>query len=256
VRASKINYYWRLFATFLAFSIFGIGGLIISLTIFPLLYIVPIEKTKKIRFSRQVVKLSFRVFIWYLKIIGILTYEFINIERIRNRESLFIVANHPTLLDVVFLISISNLPNCVVKQSVWSNPFMSSVVRSLGFIKNSTDPEKLLFRCKKALEEQDGLLIFPEGTRTEPNGKMIFKRAFAHLALDCQKTITPVHISCEPIMLTKKHKWYNIPLDGPPHFCIEIKKDINVEPFIDLKNRKTWGVRNLTNYLEKQLKKQ
>ena len=256
MRASKINYYWRLFATFLAFSFFGIGGLIISLTICPLLYIVPIEKAKKVRFSRQVVRLSFRVFIWYLKTIGILTYEFRNIERVRKREALFIVANHPTLLDVVFLISIADLPNCVVKQAVWSNPFMFCIVRTLGFIKNSTDPEELLLRCKKVLEEQDGLLLFPEGTRTEPNGEIVLKRAVAHIALGCQKKITPVRIRCEPIMLSKKHRWYNIPLEGPPHFCIEIQEDINVGPFLDLENGRTWSARHLTKHIEEQLKKE
>ena len=43
----RLNYYWRLFATLWAFSLFGIGGLLLGITIFPVIYLLPIDKVKK-----------------------------------------------------------------------------------------------------------------------------------------------------------------------------------------------------------------
>jgi 1-acyl-sn-glycerol-3-phosphate acyltransferase len=34
-----------------------------------------------------------------------------------------IIANHPSLIDVVVLIGLVRDANCVVKQSLWHNPF-------------------------------------------------------------------------------------------------------------------------------------
>ena len=76
------------------------------------------------------------------------------------------------MLDVVFLVSLAELPNCVIKQGVWNNPFMHFVVKPAGFIENSANAEVLIDRCANALNAGEGLIIFPEGTRTNPNGEM------------------------------------------------------------------------------------
>lgn len=250
----NLNYYWRLFATFLSFSLFGLGGLVMSVTIFPLLYILPIPRAKQIRLSRVAVRSSFRFFIWFMRSAGVLTYELHNIEKIRNRDGLFIIANHPTLIDVVFLIAFANLPNCVVKQGVWNNPFMFFVVRAAGFIQNSLDPESLLIRCKSVLDRGDGLVLFPEGTRTDPDGAAIMKRGVAHIAIRSAKNLTPVYIACTPITLTKKHRWYNIPLESPPHFYIRVLEDIEIKPFLDLEQETSYSARALTDLLKETFK--
>jgi hypothetical protein len=41
-----------------------------------------------------------------------------------------IIANHPSLIDVVFLIGLVRQANCVVKQSLWENPFTRGPVRA------------------------------------------------------------------------------------------------------------------------------
>jgi 1-acyl-sn-glycerol-3-phosphate acyltransferase len=230
---SKLNYYRRLFCTFLSFGLFGLGGLTIGITLFPVFYALPVRREMKIALSRRVVRASFRLFIEFMKTTGVLTYEIHGAERLRGREGLFIVANHPTLIDVVFLISVANLPNCVVKKGVWNNPFMFFVVRSAGFIENNGDPETLITRCERTLAANNGLVLFPEGTRTTPNGKIAIKRGAAHVALRAGKNITPVHISCHPITLTKSHRWYNIPPKTPPHFCITVDEDIDIGAFSD-----------------------
>jgi len=253
VKLLNFNYYWRLLVTPISWIIYGLGGIITSLTIFPIIYIAPIKKSLKTKISRYVVKFLFRSFIWIIKNIGFLTYEIQNIEKLYNRDSLLIFANHPTLLDIVFLISMTNLPNCVVKKDVWCNPVMFCMMRSLGYIKNSGDPEDVLSQCVDSLKQGDSLILFPEGTRTEPNETLVLKRGLAHIALRAKKNLTPISISCKPITLTKQHKWYNIPLEETPHYCITIRDDIKLGEFSHLNKSRPITARLLTKHLQLSL---
>ncbi len=245
-----LNYYWRLFGTFLSFTLFGVGGIILSLTIYPIIHILPVKRDFKIHISRHIMKLSFRFFIGVMDYLGVLTYEFNGAEKISKRDGLFIIANHPTLIDVVFLISRANAPNCVVKSGVWQNLCMYFVVSSSGFIENNDDPEYMLQRCGDAILSGDGLILFPEGTRTDPDFGTKFQRAFAHIALRTGKSLTPIKITCDPITLTKKHRWYNIPYDRAPHFCLSVGKDININSIVDLQKDNGYNARQLTKKLQ------
>ena len=249
---SKCYYYWRLFATLVSFGFFSVGGLLMSLTLFPFLYILPIKKQKKVRLSRGAVKQSFRFFLWFMRITHAISYEIHDQKKLSDRDGLFIVANHPTLLDVVFLIAMARAPNCVVKKELWKNPFLFCVVRASGFIQNSGDPEEMIELCEDALAQGDGLILFPEGTRTDPDGSIMMKRGFAHIALRSKKNLTPVSIHCAPISLTKKHRYYNIPLDIPPHFCIKVGQDIDVASFEDTTKEYSKNVRLLTKHLKQE----
>ena len=250
----KINYYWRLFATFWAFSLFGLGGLLMGITVFPVIYLLPINKKNKTQLSRRVVRQSFSLFISFMNTVGIMNYKINGLERLKGRDDLFIIANHPTLLDVVFLISMAELPNCVIKQGVWNNPFMHCVVKAAGFIENSGDAEVLVDRCAGVLKSNDGLILFPEGTRTNPDGDMKMRRGCAHIALRAQKNLTPISITCDPITLTKKHRWYNIPKNHKFSYCINIGKDIEIEQFLDI-NDFGKSARVLTVHMKDQFKK-
>lgn len=251
---TKLNYCWRLFATLMSFTLFGVGGLILSITVFPLLYILPINKERKVSIARHIVRTSFRFFIGFMRFFGVLTYDINNAERLKSEKGLFIVANHPTLIDVVFLVSISKTPNCVVKQGVWKNPCMYCIVSSAGFIENNGDPELMVERCQKTLKAGDGLILFPEGTRTDPDSDIHMKRGVAHIALHAEKDLTPVTITCDPITLTKKHRWYHIPLEKPPHFCINVENDIPIERFLNNNKDHAHNTRALTKTLRQAFK--
>lgn len=248
-----LNYYWRLFGTFLSFSLFGFGGVVLSLTLFPIIYIMPMSRAYKVYVSRQIVRLSFLFFIGFMRFLGVLTYDFQGVEKISNRQGLFIIANHPTLIDVVFLISRANVPNCVVKSGVWKNLCMYFVVRSADFIVNDGNSERLLKDCEGTLKAGGGLILFPEGTRTDPDGTIVMQRAVAHVALKAEKALTPVIITCDPITLTKKHRWFNIPKNRAPHFCLRVDDDIEIKSILDLQKDSGYSARVLTQDIKEKL---
>ena len=207
---SKFDRIWRIFATGLSFSVFGLGGVVFSLTIFFFIHVLSPTKTVAHLRCQYIVHQSFRSFIWLMKNLGVRTFEISNREKLHKQHACLIVANHPSLIDIVFLISLLPHAQCVVKKAVWSNPFMAGVMWATGYIPNN-DPERFIEACVGSIERGQRLVIFPEGTRTVPGQPMKLKRGAATIiGRSCQPFI-PITITSDPPTLTKGEKWYQIP---------------------------------------------
>jgi 1-acyl-sn-glycerol-3-phosphate acyltransferase len=156
---------------------------------------------------------------------GTISYEVRQVEKL-NRGGLLIIANHPSLIDVVLLIALVRQPNCVVKASLRDNVFTRGPVLSAGFVVN-TDGPQLVNDCIASVRSGDHLVIFPEGTRSvEHNGQLNpLKRGAAHIALRGQLAITPVIITVSEPMLGKGQRWYHAP-KKKPHFVLSVEDDI------------------------------
>ena len=115
-----INRGWRLVFTGLSFIIFGVGGLILGGIIFSLVHVI-FPKPKAERLCRYGVHLAFKGFISFMYYTGVLSLELLNNTTL-SKPGQFIIANHPSLIDVIFIIA--EVPNgyCVVKSSAWKNP--------------------------------------------------------------------------------------------------------------------------------------
>lgn len=135
-------YYWRLFATAASFFVFGIGGLCLRLLVFPLLGCLPGSAEKHQRRARHTISKLFWFFIRLMQRAGVLTYSVEGAEKL-GRPGQMIIANHPSLIDVVFLIGLMRQTNCVVKQSLFENPFMRGPVRDAGYISNDGSSDML-----------------------------------------------------------------------------------------------------------------
>ena len=204
----RLNYYWRLVATGSCFAGFGIGAMALSILVFPVLRLTS-RKTRAMR-VRWVIHKSFVLFIWTMETFGIMRLEVIGAEKLRSCRNTLVLASHPTLIDVVALISLMEAANCVVKRDLWNNPFLGGVVRAADYISNA-DPENLINDCVDTLTTGNPLIIFPEGTRTKPGQQLHFQRGAAYIALKSGTPILPVIIHCTPSTLTKGQKWYQIP---------------------------------------------
>ena len=196
---------WKVIATGLSFALFGLGGLILSLTVFPLIYIMPIARARRQRFSRRVLSRLFRLYIKIMERFGLIKLTVRGAELLRA-EGQLVIANHPSLLDVVYLIALIDNTTCLVKNSMWINPFTAGTVLATGYIRN--DSTQLVSDCAQALAAGDSLIIFPEGTRSDPDKPFKFLRGAANIALLAQRDITPVTIHCHPPRLLKNQPWY------------------------------------------------
>ncbi|MGH6629101.1 MAG: lysophospholipid acyltransferase family protein, partial [Burkholderiales bacterium] len=155
------------------------------------------------------------------------------------------VANHPSLIDVVLIISLMPPVDCIVKQALWRNPFLRWPVRWAGYIPNTT-PEALVEDCARTLRAGNSLLVFPEGTRTAPGQPLRFKRGAAQVALAAACEIVPITISCTAPTLTKGQKWYQVPRQRG-HWVVSVDAPMRIDSF--LKDSPSVAARRLTRHL-------
>ncbi|MDR1889877.1 MAG: 1-acyl-sn-glycerol-3-phosphate acyltransferase [Zoogloeaceae bacterium] len=221
----------RILATGFCFVVFGLGGLVILCCVFPLLRLFYPDRQTSQRHARRIIHHSFRFFVWLMVVCGTISYEVRQVERL-GRSGLLIIANHPSLIDVVLLIALVKQPNCVVKASLRDNIFTRGPVLSAGFVVNM-DGSQLVEDCIASVRSGDHLVIFPEGTRSvEHNGKLNpLKRGAANIALRGQLAITPVIITVSEPMLGKGQRWYDAP-KKKPHFVLSVEDDISTATYI------------------------
>jgi 1-acyl-sn-glycerol-3-phosphate acyltransferase len=247
---ASLSYAWRVFATGLCFASFGIGGLLLRVLVFPLLNLwlwQENNRTRRIDAARNIIRITFRLFINLMQAVGVLRYRIIGSERLA-RQGLLILANHPTLIDTVFLMALVKHADCIVKSGLWNNPFTRGPVRAANYINNDQGVD-LVADCIASLAGGNNLIIFPEGTRTGLDGAIHLKRGAANIAVRGARNVTPVLIHCEPLTLSKGEKWWHIP-PRQAQFRIEVRDDIPIDRFIHEAGSETVAARRLTDYLQ------
>lgn len=222
------HWHWRLFMTAMSFFVFGVGALLVGAVLLPAVRLVPAARGVRRRRARAVMSAALRVFIGFMHRGGVLTYEFHGRELL-GRPGQLVIANHPTLIDVVFLLAFMPTASCVVKRGLWRNPLTRWAVTLSEFIPND-QTASMIAGSAAALRDQQALIIFPEGTRTRPDQPMVFHRGAANIALRAAAVLTPVYIRCRPTTLTKAEPWYRIPARRP-HFSLAVGPDLDLSSY-------------------------
>jgi 1-acyl-sn-glycerol-3-phosphate acyltransferase len=232
--SNKLLYAHRVFAKWFSFFIFGLGSLILGVIVFPVMYLIfhPRERLKKN--ARRFVSTSYRLFVSIMHFIGIVNLETDNRDNYRRLSSKIIVANHPSLLDVVMLISLIPNADCIVNTHLRHNFIVRAVVDQL-YIFNSLDLDVVLEACLESLKQGNCLIIFPEGTRTPRYGKAILKKGAARVALYSGCNIVPVHIGgTDKFGLGKKDPWVGFNPRERYVYDLSMGPEINPEKYREL----------------------
>jgi len=211
----QFNHMWRLFGTCLSFSVFGIVGILLGMLVLPLTFVFVRDRQKRRKISRSAIGMAFHWFARLMKALGVLDYRITGMEQLEAGGNRMIIANHPSLIDVVFLLSMFPMADCVVKKAVIHNPFMLGAVRPADYISND-DTGSFLEDSIQRLKAGSNLILFPEGTRTVPGQALVFKMGAASIAVRADAEILPVVINCTQTGYLSKHKpWYWIPEQKP-----------------------------------------
>lgn len=246
--SSLLNRLWRVVATAFCFALFGLGGLLLSILWFTSLRFIVRSEVVRTQITQQSIRYSFQLFLRIAKFLGVFDYRIENNELFSEDSGCLIVANHPSLLDYVLLAAHMPRCDCIVKEALLNNIFVSGVIKSAGYLVNA-ESDKLLAHCKGRLGRGGSILIFPEGTRTTAGCALNLQRGAANIALHSGCDIRVVYIDCNPPMLTKELKWYNIP-PVKPQFNIIVQNKINSNDFIqDSDLSLALAARRLTKHL-------
>lgn len=225
---SRLDRTWRFVATAAGFGVFGAGCLAVALLAIPAARLAPGSADERRLRARRLIGLAMRGFVRLLSALGALSYEVDGASRL-GRPGQLILANHPTLLDAVFLLALAPGSSCVAKQALWHNLLTRWPVTAAGYVSNSPT-DRMIEEAADALRAGQSVIIFPEGTRTVPGRPLELQRGAAAIAVRAATVVTPVYIRCSPPTLTKGEPWYRVPKQRA-HFSLEAGPDIDPEPF-------------------------
>ena len=243
---SRLDYYRRFFATMLGFILFGVAGVLFKIALLPYTLKSTRGDVPRQLAARRMIGRVWRFFVGYLQWSGVLSVTFRGAEKL-GRGGQLILANHPSLLDVVLLVSHAPDPNVLVKKDLVRNPSMSSQIRAAGYIPNDESME-MLDEIEAVFQSGQSLLIFPEGTRTGWDGQVKMHRGAVSIGLRSAKVITPVVIKMNPPNFKKGQPWYKIP-PRKIHYEITVGDDIRPQDWLAEKPLPI-AARRLNEYLQ------
>jgi 1-acyl-sn-glycerol-3-phosphate acyltransferase len=248
VLLKRLDHIWRLGGTGFAFAVLFGGGALLALTVFPLVHLVTPSGPQRRERNQLLIHLTFRGYVTMLRLLRLIDLELEGKERLQDGAARLIVANHPTLLDVVLLMALVRRAQCIVKSDLWESRYLGGVVRGAGYIRSDLDLEPMLDACRGALSEGNCVIIFPEGTRSVPRQPIHLRRGFANIATLLQARIQLVTITCDPPTLVKGDKWWIIPARRP-RFHVQVGDCLDAEGCLDGEQRSV-AVRRLVRRVE------
>lgn len=222
--------------TGLAFLGLWLGGFVLAVLVIPCATAFIRDPQERRRVARRSIQRSFGFYIGALRHLGIISLTINGSERLKAARGVLVIANHPSLLDVVLVVALLPDACCVVKFQIWQSFLLGPLMRLAGYIPNGGDPDVLMQRCRRALHEGGNLVVFPEGTRSVPGVKPRFQRGFAHIATIAESDLQPIVLSCAPPVLLKGQAWYEIP-PRRPHFQVDVQPIIRTASFLSAQAR-------------------
>jgi 1-acyl-sn-glycerol-3-phosphate acyltransferase len=237
----------RAFGVGVFLVLIGVGGSLLALTAFPLIIATTADPQRRRRRIHRLMQLSLKSYCWGIHALGIAGLEFVGLERMRDVRGVLIVANHPSLLDVVLIMTMIPSVQCVVKAALWRNPFFRLTVSGAGYIRNDLEPEALVNACVATLRAGNNLIIFPEGTRSVAGQPMHLHRGFANIATLAEADLQPVTISCSQSFLERGRPWWQVPV-ARPCYRVAIGERLAVRQFLDVGPRPL-AARRLTAHI-------
>ena len=211
------------------------------------------QKFKKI--ARNFNHRYFKLFVKISIVLGVVSLTVENKEALEKIQSKVVIANHPSIFDVVILFSLVPNADCIVKGELIQNKFISLIIKNL-YIPNNIPFDEQLERAKISMNEGNNLIIFPEGTRSKPGEPWDFKKGAARFALYSKNDIIPVFFGGnEKIGLRKHDKLLQIHPTERYLYELKVLAPIPIKEYADMPMTKsaTKLTHKMKEILEKEL---
>ncbi len=128
-----------------------------------------------------------------------------------------LIANHPSLLDVVVLRAVVPGATCLVKAKLFKKPYYKGILHASGDFpgpesnKQEIGTTAVLDTFVDRLRRGFPVLVFPEGTRSPAAGFRRFRRGAVEAACRAGVPVVPIFLWVDPPTLKKGQPWYEVP---------------------------------------------
>ncbi len=201
---------WRRARATVALVCFGLLAFFLAAVALPLMRWAKRDDRAADLQAQAAIQRAARGFLRLVARLGLVRVSVAGGERLESPGARLIVANHPSLLDVVVLLSLLPQADCIVSGARAAHPVLRGVTRAAGYISNESGPQAVA-ECVDRIRAGRTVLVFPEGTRSPAGTLGHFQRGAAHIALRCGVSLHPVLLTCQPAALTKEQSWYDMP---------------------------------------------
>ena len=168
-------------------------------------------------------------------------------ENIINNKKFFIAASHQSMFETFFLQTIFNSPVFILKKELLMIPIFGWYLKKIGSIsikRNKISKDNLGFFddiLKLVNTSNRPLIIFPQGTRLQPEDRTLFKKGASRI-------YEALKISCQPIAINSGFTW---PKYGPKK--INTTLVISILPVIEPGQNKEIFLKNLQDIIYAEL---
>jgi 1-acyl-sn-glycerol-3-phosphate acyltransferase len=204
----RLRSVWLGCAYYLSWGLFGLGGLLLTAAYAPFLLFPDRERFGSP--ARRGTRWLFDLWLRWMEFSGIVRVTWTGFERKLTTGTVY-VANHPTLIDAPFLLA--RLPEavCIFKPALLRSPFIAPAALLSGYVSGDEGVD-LIRNAARSVAAGRSLLIFPEGTRTNP-GEVLnpLKHSFALIARRAGAPVQIVRIRSTRGMGEKGRPWWRLP---------------------------------------------
>jgi 1-acyl-sn-glycerol-3-phosphate acyltransferase len=174
-------------------------------------------------------------------------------EALRNAGPMVVVANHPSLIDTPILLSVMPQADLIVNAAWGDNFFLRGCVAGAGYLRAERGAVVVRHAIER-INEGRMLVVYPEGSRTPPEGLRAFERGAAQIALLANCPILPVVISVHPRTLMKGQAFADVP-EQCPEWRVEVGQPIHPADFVRSGEGSSAAARRITAALQEHFEK-
>ena len=175
--------------------------------------------------------------------------EILGKENIIKDIKFFIAASHQSMFETFYLQTIFNSPIFILKKELMVIPIFGWYLKKISSVaikRNKISKDNLGFfdEIHNIINKSERpLIIFPQGTRVEPNNRSPFKKGVG-------KIYEELKISCQPVAINSGNVW-------PKKGIIQSNKKITISilPLINYGLNKNEFLRNLEHIIYSELDK-
>jgi 1-acyl-sn-glycerol-3-phosphate acyltransferase len=206
---------WHVARVGFAFLYFWSGGAILSWIYMPLLRWRAPDAAAARRRCQRALHRGWRAYLGFMRRVGLVRFDPRAPALHLPEGPCVIVANHPTLIDVVLTLAVWDGLCTVVKDYYYQLPMVNRLLRYCGHIQGGEEglgwSADAMEACLSRLRDGHSLLFFPEGTRTPDEGLLPFQRGAFEVARRAGVPVVPLVIHVSHSVLKRGVPWYRVP---------------------------------------------
>ena len=165
LKVSPHTWYWTFQVPLFYACLLLLGVMLLSGCAVCFLLGLVLSRERGLRWGRSVISWIFRSFLAVASGLGLMRLDLAALDALNDDQGLLIAPNHPSMIDVMLVVSRIRQTCCIMKSVLLDNIFLGAGARLAGYIRN--DSVKGMVRLAAAELQAGGkLLMFPEGTRT------------------------------------------------------------------------------------------